>query len=78
MSDQQVSPGTGVDVATMVIGILGGTGPEGRGLAERFAAAGNPVIIGSRSAERAVVTAGEVGEDPQVRGLTNADTAATA
>lgn len=78
MSDQQVSPSMGVDVATMVIGILGGTGPEGRGLAERFAAAGNPVIIGSRSAERAVVTAGEVGEDPQVRGLTNADTAATA
>jgi 8-hydroxy-5-deazaflavin:NADPH oxidoreductase len=78
MSDQQVSPGMGVDVATMVIGILGGTGPEGRGLAERFAAAGNPVIIGSRSAERAVAAAGEVGEDPQVRGMTNADTAAAA
>jgi 8-hydroxy-5-deazaflavin:NADPH oxidoreductase len=78
MSDQQVSPVIGVDVATMVIGILGGTGPEGRGLAERFAAAGNPVIIGSRSAERAVAAAGEVGEDPQVRGMTNADAAAAA
>ena len=51
MSDQQ-GP-SGLDVATMVIGILGGTGDQGRGLAARFAAAGNPVIIGSRSTERA-------------------------
>ena len=37
----------------LVIGILGGTGDQGRGLARRFALAGHPVIIGSRSAERA-------------------------
>ena len=78
MSDQQVSPGIGVYVATMLIGILGGTGDEGRGLAARFAAAGNQVIIGSRSAERATEAARSVGEVPHVRGLTNADTAATA
>lgn len=36
-----------------MIGFLGGTGPEGRGLALRFALAGEPVIIGSRSLDRA-------------------------
>jgi 8-hydroxy-5-deazaflavin:NADPH oxidoreductase len=35
------------------VGILGGTGPQGRGLARRFAAAGHHVVIGSRSTERA-------------------------
>src|SRR5215831_2804268 len=35
MSDQQAP--TAPDVATLVIGILGGTGDEGRGLACRFA-----------------------------------------
>jgi NADPH-dependent F420 reductase len=37
----------------MQIGILGGTGPAGRGLAVRLAAAGDEVVIGSRDAERA-------------------------
>jgi 8-hydroxy-5-deazaflavin:NADPH oxidoreductase len=41
------------DVTGLSIGILGGTGAQGRGLACRFAQAGHPVIIGSRSAERA-------------------------
>jgi len=39
------------------VAVLGGTGPQGRGLARRFAAAGLPVVIGSRSAERASETA---------------------
>ena len=39
------------------IGILGGTGPQGRGLARRLALAGHPVVLGSRSAERAIDTA---------------------
>ena len=39
------------------IAVLGGTGHEGRGLAMRWAAAGYPVIIGSRDAERARATA---------------------
>ena len=34
----------------MRIGILGGTGPAGRGLAVRLAAAGDEVVIGSRDA----------------------------
>ena len=35
------------------LGIIGGTGPEGRGLALRFAKAGERVLIGSRDASRA-------------------------
>ena len=41
----------------MRIGILGGTGPAGRGLAVRLAAAGEEVVLGSRDADRAVVVA---------------------
>lgn len=36
-----------------MIGILGGTGPEGRGLSLRLALAGHDVMIGSREAARA-------------------------
>ena len=36
-----------------MIGFIGGTGPEGRGLALRFAMAGESVAIGSRDAARA-------------------------
>lgn len=46
----------------MTVGVLGGTGPQGRGLARRFAAAGLPVVIGSRSAERAQATAADLAE----------------
>lgn len=37
----------------MEIGIIGGTGPAGRGLAVRAAQAGHGVLLGSREAERA-------------------------
>ena len=37
----------------MDVGIIGGTGPLGRGLALRLAAAGHRVLLGSRDAERA-------------------------
>jgi len=36
-----------------VLAFIGGTGPEGLGLAVRFAAAGHEIVIGSRSLERA-------------------------
>ncbi|MBO4206571.1 NADPH-dependent F420 reductase [Micromonospora echinofusca] len=55
------------------IAVLGGTGPQGRGLARRFAAAGLDVFLGSRSAERAVETAGSL--PGRVRGASNADAA---
>jgi NADPH-dependent F420 reductase len=76
MSEQQASPGP--DVAALAIGILGGTGDQGRGLARRFALAGNPVIIGSRSAQRAVAAAEDLGAYLGVRGMANADAAAAA
>lgn len=41
----------------MRIGILGGTGPEGRGLALRLSQAGYPVIIGSRNPQQAALRA---------------------
>jgi 8-hydroxy-5-deazaflavin:NADPH oxidoreductase len=44
------------------IAILGGTGPAGLGLALRWARAGETVIIGSRSAERAREAAAKIKE----------------
>ncbi len=44
------------------IGLLGGTGIEGRGLALRFAHAGADVILGSRSEERAAAVAAELNQ----------------
>jgi len=59
----------------MTVGILGGTGPQGRGLARRLAAAGHQVIIGSRSAERAQQVAAEYAEVGDVSGAGNAEAA---
>ncbi|MDO9443838.1 MAG: NADPH-dependent F420 reductase [Dehalococcoidia bacterium] len=44
------------------IALVGGTGPEGRGLATRFALAGHRVAIGSREAARGVDAARELAE----------------
>jgi 8-hydroxy-5-deazaflavin:NADPH oxidoreductase len=63
----------GKDVAGLIVGVLGGTGDQGRGLAYRLSAAGNPVIIGSRSEERARTAAAELGAG--VRGMANTDAA---
>jgi 8-hydroxy-5-deazaflavin:NADPH oxidoreductase len=57
----------------LVIGILGGTGDQGRGLAFRFARAGHPVIIGSRVQERAGTVASLLGHN--VQGMANRDAA---
>jgi len=60
------------------IAFVGGTGPEGLGLAMRFAKAGEEIIIGSRSEERAVKAAASVREKvPQakVQGVLNAEAA---
>ncbi|GLX06096.1 NADPH-dependent F420 reductase [Microbispora sp. NBRC 16548] len=62
------------DVSALTIGILGGTGDQGKGLARRFSLAGHTVLIGSRSAERAQEAAREIG----VRGASNAEVAAEA
>jgi len=49
------------DLTSLSIGVLGGTGEQGRGLATRWAHAGLRVVIGSRSAERAASVAAEIG-----------------
>ncbi|HEY9441285.1 MAG TPA: NAD(P)-binding domain-containing protein, partial [Streptomyces sp.] len=41
------------DVSGLTVGVIGGTGPQGRGLAYRLARAGQKVVIGSRAADRA-------------------------
>ncbi len=65
-------------LAGVTVAVLGGTGPQGRGLVRRWAAAGVPVVVGSRAAERAAEAAadlaGATGGD--VRGLANAGAAA--
>ncbi len=63
------------------VGILGGTGPAGRGVAVRLAEAGVRVTIGSREAERAAKVAGDVaarwpGLDLPLEGADNAAAAA--
>ena len=61
----RVAPEVGVHkVWPMRIGILGGTGPAGRGLAVRLAAAGDEVVLGSRDAERAAGVAARTSSRP--------------
>jgi NADPH-dependent F420 reductase len=62
------------------IAILGGTGPEGSGLANRLARAGERIVIGSRDASRAQETAqqlrSQIGGATQIEGADNAAAAA--
>lgn len=62
------------------IAILGGTGPEGSGLANRLARAGERIVIGSRDASRAQEAArqlrAQVGGSAQIEGAENSSAAA--
>jgi len=62
------------------IAILGGTGPEGLGLANRLARAGEHIVIGSREAPRAQQAAqqlrGRIGGAAEIDGADNAAAAA--
>lgn len=60
----------------LTIGILGGTGPQGRGLARRLAESGHPIVLGSRSVERAAQTAESIGVDGVTGGSNEAAAAA--
>jgi NADPH-dependent F420 reductase len=63
------------------IAILGGTGEQGPGLALRWAMAGEEVIIGSRSQERAEKVAAELNAElgqARIRGLENPQAAEAA
>jgi len=66
---------------TKGIAVLGGTGPEGLGIAARLAAAGEEVIVGSRLASRATEAAAILAREVpggQVSGAPNPDAAAAA
>ncbi len=73
-------------VEDLVVGVLGGTGPQGRGLAVRLAAAGQRILLGSRDAERCADIAAQVAEraaaagggDVSVQGGSNVDVAGAA
>lgn len=58
------------------VAIVGGTGPEGRGLALRWARAGVAIVIGSRDEQRARATAEQIrkqcGDAARVEGAENA------
>jgi 8-hydroxy-5-deazaflavin:NADPH oxidoreductase len=72
-------------VEELVVGVLGGTGPQGRGLAVRLAAAGQRILLGSRDADRAAEVAKDVaqraaagGAQVSVQGGSNIDVAGAA
>jgi NADPH-dependent F420 reductase len=75
----------------LTIAVIGGTGPQGQGLAFRFARAGHDVVLGSRSAEKAAAAAEDLaarleahlldhpgGPIGTLAGATNVDAAAKA
>jgi len=57
-------PSTLPDVSGLTVGILGGTGAQGRGLAYRLARSGQRVRIGSRSAARGAQAAADLAALP--------------
>jgi 8-hydroxy-5-deazaflavin:NADPH oxidoreductase len=60
-----LDPSTLPDVTGLTVGILGGTGDQGRGLAYRWARAGQPIRIGSRVAQRGATAAAELAAMPR-------------
>ncbi len=66
-------PAPALDPSSLTVAVLGGTGQQGRGLARRLALAGVPVVLGSRSAERAAAAAAGLPD-----GVSGADNAAAA
>ena len=64
-------------MTTYTIAVIGGTGPQGKGLAYRWARHGHTVVIGSRAAEKAAGAASEVAERIAAEGGTGVVTGAT-
>ena len=56
------APDSAPDLTTLTVAVLGGTGPQGRGLARRFALAGLTVVIGSRTEEKGAAAGAELAE----------------
>ena len=68
------APAPAADLGGLAVAVLGGTGPQGRGLARRFAVAGLRVVLGSRDAARAAEVAEALGHG--ITGAANAEAAA--
>jgi NADPH-dependent F420 reductase len=67
------------------VAVIGGTGPQGKGLGYRFARHGHDIVLGSRAADKAEVVAAEVTERlgglagaGSARGAANADAVSAA
>ena len=68
-------------MTTYDVAVIGGTGPQGKGLAYRWARHGHRVVLGSRSPERAQEAAAEItarAPEASVSGSANTDAAAGA
>lgn len=70
-----------VTLEGLTIGVLGGTGPQGKGLGLRFAVSGHHIVLGSRDRARAEAAAEETRAlrpdvDLDIRGGTNEEAAA--
>lgn len=70
-------------MTTYRVAVIGGTGPQGKGLGYRFAKGGHSVVLGSRTAEKGEKVAAEVAERlsgaqgaGEVTGAANADAVA--
>ena len=75
MSEPVAAP----SVTDLVVGILGGTGEQGRGLGRRLAMAGQRVVLGSRAADRAETASAPLREEGlDVSGADNAGAARAA
>jgi hypothetical protein len=77
----EAAPNSASEVAALTVGVLGGTGPQGRGLAYRLALVGQLVLVGSRDAARAEAAAAELndlraGAGTEVTGADNRTVAA--
>ena len=65
----------------MIVSVIGGTGPQGLGIAERLAIAGVDVIVGSRKEEKALDVVAKAKEDladydlSSMKGMANEDAA---
>lgn len=70
------------EASISTIGIIGGTGKEGKGLAYRWAKAGYSILIGSRNIEKAQSAAEEINSllatNQKVSGVINSSAAKTA
>jgi NADPH-dependent F420 reductase len=66
------------DVKDLTVGVLGGTGPLGGGLARRFATAGVRVVVGSRIAEKGARIATEILADVPGGAVSGTDNAGAA